>query len=237
MFHGHRVAAVLPCHNEAELVGHAITSLPPFVDHVVVVDDASTDGTADAARGTGDARVTVLTPPQNLGVGGAMVLGYRWALEHDADLVLGTNGDAQMSGHDAAELLLPLVEHRADLVKGNRMLCPGSRGNIPMARALGIHVFAAMTRVATGVPNLGDAQSGYHAVTRAALQRLPLEALWPRFGFPNDLLMRAAEAGLRIQQRPVRAIYGREVSALKVRHAFHPVGWLLLRGMARKALR
>ena len=237
MFHGLRVAAVVPCHNEAPFIGRVVASLPAFVDHVVVVDDVSTDGTADAARRTNDARVTVLSPPRNLGVGGAMVLGYRWALEHGVDLVLGTNGDGQMSGHDAAELLLPLVQRQADLVKGNRMLCPGTRRQIPTARALGIHVFAAMTRVASTLPNVGDAQSGYHAVTADALRKLPLSHLWPRFGFPNDLLLRAAEAGLRVQERPVRAIYGREVSDLRVRHALHPVGWLLLRGMVRRVLR
>lgn len=234
MLDGQRVVAVVPCHNEARFIARSVRTLPAEIDHVVVVDDASTDGTGDAARAVGDPRVVVIRLPENRGVGGAIVAGYRVALARRARLVLVTNGDAQMNGLEALDLLCPLAEGSADLVKGNRLRCPGTRGNIPAARRLGIHVFSAMTRLATGYARVGDAQSGYHAITAHALRRLPLDELWPGWGYPNDLLMRAAAAGLRVQERPVRAIYGDETSALRPWHAVHPVGTLLVRGMWRR---
>jgi glycosyltransferase involved in cell wall biosynthesis len=225
---------VLPCHNEAAFIGHVVETLPAWVDHVLVIDDASTDETASAASALGDPRVRVTTMPRNVGVGGAIVEGYRRALALGVGLVLVSNGDGQMSGHEAGDLLLPLVEKRADLVKGNRLLCPGTRDTIPLGRKLGIHAFSVLTRVATRVDGLGDSQSGYHAITSEALRRLPLDQLWPRYGFPNDLLIKASHAGLRILQRPTRAIYGREVSGLRARHAVYPVGWLVLRGLLQR---
>ncbi|MEW5854687.1 MAG: glycosyltransferase family 2 protein [Myxococcota bacterium] len=234
MYRGRHVSAIIPCHDEAGFIGRTIVGLPTWVDRIIVVDDASNDGTAEQARALRDPRVEVLQLTHNVGVGGAIVRGYHAVLATDGDLVLVTNGDAQMDGHEVPELLRPLVEDRADLVKGNRLLCPGTRDNIPVLRRAGVHVFSMMTRVATGYAHVGDSQSGYHAVTASALRRLELDSLWPRYGFPNDLLMQAARAGLRVQDRPVRAIYGDEVSGLKVRHAFYPVGWLLLRGMARR---
>ncbi|MBI5496493.1 MAG: glycosyltransferase family 2 protein [Deltaproteobacteria bacterium] len=233
MYRGRKVVAVIPSRNEARFIGRTIHTLPAEIDDVVVIDDASDDDTAGAARGSGDPRVAVITLPHNRGVGGAIVAGYRAALARRAALVLVTNGDGQMNGREALALLAPLVDGHADLVKGNRLRCPGTRDSIPAGRRAGIRLFSALTRLATGY-DVGDAQSGYHALTAAALRRLPLESLWPRWGFPNDLLMKAAAAGLRVQERPVRAIYGDEVSALHPWHAVHPVGTLLLRGVARR---
>jgi hypothetical protein len=79
-----------------------------------------------------------------------------------------------------------------------------------------------------------DAQCGFHALTAHALRRLPLESLWPRYGFPNDLLLRAAEAGLRVRFRPVRAIYGDEESDLRPHRVALPVAAVLTRGVWRR---
>lgn len=234
MFLGHTVMAVIPCHDEARFVARTVEALPGWLDRIIVVDDASSDGTADVARGMDHPRMEVVVLPRNVGVGGAVVRGYRQALAAGAELVVVTNGDAQMSGHEVPDLLLPLVEDRADMVKGNRLLCPGTRNTIPLARRVGIHVLSSLTRLGTGWRHVGDSQSGFHAITRQALERLPLDELWPRYGFPNDLLLRASEAGLRVQDRPVRAIYGDEVSNLTVTDAFYPVGWLVVRGILRR---
>lgn len=232
MKQGLRVVAVVPCHNESAFVGRVVAGLPGWVDHVLVVDDHSEDDTVAVARALPDARLEVVALRPNRGVGGAIVAGYRRALELGADVVLVTNGDAQMHGGDAEALVEPVARGVADLVKGNRLLCAGTRGNIPVMRRLGISVLSAMTRAASSQWHLGDLQSGYHAISARALRSLPLDALWPRFGFPNDLCLRAAEAGLRVEDRPVRAIYGAEVSDLRARHV-----WAIARVCARSAAR
>lgn len=232
MFQGQPVMAVIPCRNEARFIARTVAALPPWLDGIIVVDDASSDATAAVAEAL--PRVRVVRLPENLGVGGAVVRGYREALAAGAELVVVTNGDGQMSGHEVPELLRPLLEGSADLVKGNRLMCPGTRRNIPWGRRLGIEVYSALTRVGTGWGHISDSQSGFHAVTRAALLRLPLDQLWPGYGFPNDLLLRAAAAGLRVVDRPVRAIYGDEESELTLRRALYPVGFLVLRGVWRR---
>src|SRR5882672_10112965 len=88
---------------------------------------------------------------------------------------------------------------------------------MPRARRLGGLVLSWATGHAIGVP-ISDSQCGYTAITRAACDRLDLDALWPRYGYPNDLLSQLARRGLRIAEVPVRAIYADEVSRLKLRH-------------------
>ena len=235
MLEGARVAAVVPCHNEAAFVARSVMTMPDCVDHVLVMDDASDDGTADIAaalipRAGTSVEVHRLWP--NRGVGGAIVAGYQRALTLGVQAVVVTNGDGQMHGEDARTLLQPVVTNRADLVKGNRLWCPGTRRNIPLVRRLGIHALGLATAGAAGV-HVSDAQSGYHAIRADALPRLDLTNLWPRYGFPNDLLVRAAAAGLRIEERPVRAIYGNEVSGLTGSAAMRVLGVVLRAGLAR----
>jgi glycosyltransferase involved in cell wall biosynthesis len=233
MLAGQRVAAIVPCHNEARFIRHVLESLPDEIDDIIVVDDASRDGTADVVVRSGQTRAHVLRLERCSGVGAAIVVGYRQGLALGAELMLVTNGDGQMNGHEALDLLRPLVEGRADLVKGNRLLCPMSRGDIPALRRAGIEFFSALTRAATGYWHVGDSQSGYHAITAAALRRLPLDKLWPSYGFPNDLLMCASRAGLRVRDCPVRAIYGKETSGLRPKHVVAIVG-LLGRGLVAR---
>src|SRR3954453_10433567 len=75
-----RVAVVVPAHDEETLIAETIRSIPDFVDRIYVVDDASRDGTVAAARGVGDTRVDVIEHERNLGVGAAILTGYRRAL-------------------------------------------------------------------------------------------------------------------------------------------------------------
>ena len=81
MYRDLRVAVVVPAHNEERLIGSVITTAPEFVDHIIVVDDASSDSTSEAARGVADARTEVVRLPENQGVGGAIVAGHRRAVE------------------------------------------------------------------------------------------------------------------------------------------------------------
>jgi glycosyltransferase involved in cell wall biosynthesis len=234
VFSGARVDVVVPAWNEAPRIARVVRGVPSWVDGVVVVDDASTDGTGEAARAAGDARVEVIRHAVNRGVGAAIATGYRHALgrpgtPNDAFVVMA--GDGQMDPRDLPSLVAPIARGEADYVKGDRFRVADTVRVMPRARRLGGLVLSWATSRAIGVP-ISDSQCGYTALARAACERLDLDALWPRYGYPNDLLSQLALRGLRIAEVPVRAIYADEVSRLKARHV--PVIAALI---ARAALR
>jgi glycosyltransferase involved in cell wall biosynthesis len=233
-----RVVAVVPAWQEAPRIARVVCGMPPWVDAIVVVDDASTDGTAEAARATGDPRVDVVVHARNLGVGAAIVTGYRRASAlpggpRDAFVVLA--GDGQMDPRDLPAVVTPIARGEADYVKGDRFRWHDGAGAMPRARRLGGLAFSWATSLAIGVP-VSDSQCGYTALAREACARLDLDSLWPRYGYPNDLLSQLALRRLRIAEVPVRAVYADEVSRLRPRHV-PVVAALVARAWLRRVTR
>lgn len=218
MFEGARVFVVVPAHNEQRLVVRTLRRIPRFIDRIVVVDDASDDDTSGAAVGVHDPRVTVLRHDTNRGVGAAIATGYRHALGQGADVVVVMAGDDQMHPDDLPALLRPIRDGSADYAKGDRLHHPDARARMPPARRIGGGVLSACTRIALGLEALSDSQCGYTAISRSALTALDLDALWPRFGYPNDLLGQLRARGLRSRDVIVRPVYADEKSELRVRH-------------------
>lgn len=234
MFEGARVAVVVPAFNEERLIGRTLGRVPSYVDQVIVVDDGSLDDTAAHARGTGDPRVTVISHDVNRGVGAAIASGYREAFLGGADVAVVMAGDAQMDAADLPALLTPVVRGDADYAKGDRLSYPHAFTQMPLARFFGNHVLSALTRVATGLP-VRDSQCGYTALSRHAEQHIATDAVWPRYGYPNDMLGRAAAAGVRVRDVTVRPVYGDESSGIGLRHAIFVVPFVLARVVARRA--
>jgi hypothetical protein len=159
--------------------------------------------------------VRIVRRLENGGVGAAIVHGYGIFLAEAprgaACAVMA--GDAQMDPADLAGLLAGL-DDGADYVKGNRFARAGTFRAMPLIRYVGNRVLSFLTRVVTGYGRLGDAQCGYTVATREVLARLDLGSLYPRYGFPNDLLIKLGRANARVAEAPVRAIYADERSGL-----------------------
>jgi len=220
MWMGARVVVVVPAWQEAPRIARVLRGVPECVDAIVVVDDGSTDGTARAARSVGDRRVEVERHPENRGVGAAIATGYRRALATaggDCDAFVVMAGDGQMDPRDLPSLLGPIANGAADYVKGDRFAMHDVARVMPRARLVGGLLLSWATSRAIGVP-ISDSQCGYTAISRGACARLDLDALWPRYGYPNDLLSQLTLRGLRIAEAPVRAVYADEVSRLGPRH-------------------
>lgn len=219
MFEGKRVAVVVPAFDEAVRIGRTVAGMPAFVDDVIVVDDASRDATADAARDALGARTSsVLRHPENRGVGAAIVTGYRLAIARGADVAVVMAGDGQMDPADLPRLLRPIVDGRADYTKGDRMRHPDIRRAMPAHRYWVGRGLALFTAKAAGLSRLSDSQSGYTAITKEAIAALDLDALWPRYGYPNHLLGMLAARGLRVEDVVVRPVYAGEKSGLRPWH-------------------
>ncbi len=235
MYRDLAIAVVVPAFNERRAIAETVATIPGFVDRVVVVDDASTDGTAACAeaaahRRVDPGRVEVLRHPANRGVGGAIATGYRRALALGADVAVVMAGDGQMDPGDLPALLDPIAAGVADYVKGNRFLHPAIWTTMPPARIVGNVLLSAATRVTSGYRHVFDSQCGYTAIRRAALERIALDELFPRYGYPNDLLSRLRIAEMRVVDVPVRPIYGEHwKSGIHLGTALHPIPWVLLR--------
>jgi len=220
MFADVRVVVVVPAFEEEARIAGVVRTLPAWVDHIVVVDDSSRDRTADVAGKVGDPRVTVLRHARNRGVGAAIVTGYRHALtvtEAPRDVLVVMAGDGQMDPADLPAVVGPVAQGAAGYVKGERFSAPDVRAVMPRARRLGGIVFSRLTSWAIGLP-VHDSQCGYTALARAACEKLELDALWPRYGYPNDLLAQLASRRVAIAEVPVRPIYAGEESKLRPWH-------------------
>jgi dolichol-phosphate mannosyltransferase len=231
-----RVAVVVPAFNEERLIARTIASIPSYVEHVVVVDDASHDRTSEVVRALGDARVEVVRHEDNRGVGAAIVTGYRAAFARGAEVCAVMAGDAQMDPHDLWSLLGPVLRGEVDYTKGDRLSFPHARRHMPLSRWLGNGVLSLLTKLFTGL-HIRDSQCGYTALSARAASLLPLEQLWPRYGYPNDLLGMLAERDLAVRDVTVRPIYADEISGIGLRHALFVIPFVLTRVLGRRLSR
>lgn len=244
MFGQLRTAVVIPALDEERAIAAVITSVPDWVDLVVVVDDASSDDTAmRAARGIelagrGPGGAEIIRHRENRGVGAAIVTGYRRACELGADAIAVMAGDGQMDPADLPALLEPLASDRADYVKGNRFGRREVWSRMPGTRLAGNLVLSVLTKLTSGYWSVFDSQCGYTAISRRAVLALELDAVFPRYGYPNDLLAHLHSAGARLAQVPVRTIYGPAwKSGITPLQVVHPVSTVLVRSGTRRLAR
>jgi glycosyltransferase involved in cell wall biosynthesis len=231
MLEGKRVAVVVPAFDEERLVGQTIRGIPEFVDRILVVDDASRDGTIDAAEAVGDPRVQVLRHEHNAGVGAAIATGYGRALEEGTDVTCVMAADNQMDPSELQGLVEPVARGEVDYAKANRLVSGEAWTVIPRTRYLGNAVLSLLTKIASGYWHVADSQAGYTALSLSALRRLDLNALYPRYGFPNDLLVHLNVQNARVRDVPSRPIYDvGQQSGIKLRSVVPRISWLLYKG-------
>ncbi|HEV2884496.1 MAG TPA: glycosyltransferase family 2 protein [Pyrinomonadaceae bacterium] len=214
MYKNRRIAVVVPAYNEAPRVGDVIGSMPTYVDHIIVVDDGSDDGTLEAARNAGDLRVVALHTAFNQGVGGATLMGYHKALELECDIMAKMDGDGQMSPEHLHLLLDAIIEQGYDYAKGNRFLAGESLAVMPRHRLFGNVVLTFVNKVASGYWNIFDPQNGYTAISSVALRRLDLGGIHKRYFFENDMLIALSFHKSRVRDVAIPARYGDEESHL-----------------------
>ena len=238
MFREQRVAVVIPAFNEELNVARTVRDVPAWVDHVLVVDDASHDSTFLEASRLRRRGLEVLQHPRNRGVGAAIATGYRRALELGVGAAAVMAGDGQMDPADLPALLEPVVEGAADYVKGNRFADGDVWRVMPAARIVGNVALSLVTKLTSGYWELFDSQCGYTVASRRALAVIDAAGLFPRYGYPNDLLARLHAAGMRVVDVPVRAIYGANWrSGIRLSTVVYPMSYVLVRSWLRRLLR
>jgi len=229
---GKRVAVVVPAFDEEALLPETLAGIPEFVDRVYVVDDASRDATVARARdaAVADPRIEVVEHAQNRGVGAAIVAGYKRALDERIDVTAVMAADNQMDPDELRGLVEPVARGELDYAKTNRLFSGQAWQVMPRHRYLGNAVLSLLTKIASGYWHVADSQSGYTAIGLATLEQLDLDRLYPRYGFPNDLLVHLNVWNARVRDVPSRPVYGvGERSGIRLRRVVPRISWLLLK--------
>jgi glycosyltransferase involved in cell wall biosynthesis len=237
MYKNATVCVVVPCYKEETQIGKVIETMPAFVDRIVIIDDASPDRTAEVVRAHAekDARVVLIVHEVNQGVGGAIATGYKWARDNDMDTAVVMAGDGQMDPADLPNLLDPVIEDGVDYSKGNRLIWRGSYKLIPRRRFLGNSMLSFLTKIASGYWHVADSQTGYTVANREVLRTIDWDAMYKRYGQPNDLLIKLGIEDFRVRDVPVRPVYGvGEVSGIKIRRVIFTISNVLVVGFLRR---
>ena len=215
------VAVVMPARNEAAVIGSVIARIPRRMDAMevipIVVDDGSTDRTAEIARSEGACVVRHLT---NLGVGAATITGLRAARELACDIIVTMDSDGQ---HDPAEiesLVQCLIEGPFDVVIGSRLLNPNG---MPLSRFAANLLLNAITYLVYG-KIVSDSQSGFKAFSREALEKIDLNS--PGYEICSEIVGEMYRQNLRYKSLPVKAVYT-QYSQAKGQHFLNGVNLIL----------
>lgn len=161
-----RVLIIIPAYNEAENIGKVIVDVRKHQPDMklVVINDCSTDNTEEAVMATGE---TVLSLPYNLGIGGAVQTGLRYARDREFDIALQVDGDGQHPASEIKKIIAPIVNGEADMVIGSRFLGKGEFKS-SFSRRIGIKIISLFNSMLTGT-KITDNTSGLRAYNKAAI--------------------------------------------------------------------
>lgn len=183
-------------------------------------------------------RIVLINNVRNARVGGAILVGYKWCRDHGTDCTAVMAGDAQMDPSELYGICAPVVFEGIDYVKGNRLRHKASHLMVPKKRYFGNSVLSAMTKVASGYWTISDTQTGYTAISLAALNAIDLYDIYRTYGVPNDILIKLNIARCTLREIPIKPVYAvGEQSKMKIGKVIPTVSWLLAKGFVKRILK
>jgi dolichol-phosphate mannosyltransferase len=213
-----KLAVVIPCYKVKKHVLGVIAGIGPEVAIIIAVDDQCPDGSGEYIEANArDSRLKVIYNAKNKGVGGAVMHGYRAALEAGADVVVKVDGDGQMDPGLIPDIARPVLLGRADYAKGNRFHSVWSVRQMPGVRLFGNAALSFLTKLSSGYWSLFDPTNGYTAIHAEALRQLEFANISERYFFESDMLINLGNIRAVVQDVPMQAVYGDETSNLKIR--------------------
>jgi dolichol-phosphate mannosyltransferase len=211
------IAVVIPCFRVTRHIDSVIAGIGSEVHRIYCIDDGCPDGSGQHIRDNcTDSRVTVLEHDANQGVGGAVKTGYRQAITDGANIIVKVDGDGQMDPGMIKRFIAPIQAGRADYTKGNRFFRLESLRGMPAARKFGNAVLSFFTKLSSGYWGIFDPTNGFTAIHAKVVRELPLDAISDRWFFESDMLFRLGTLSAVVEDVPLDALYGNEVSSLKI---------------------
>lgn len=205
-----KVALVIPAYNEEKLIKPTLESVPETIDKIYLVDDGSTDNMVSVVKEImkKDSRIILIMHKKNMGVGSAVINGYKQAAKDGYDAAVVIGGDNQMDLDDLPNFLEPIYRKEADYVKGNRFMLGGNAyKDMPKRRFFGNSILSFMTKMASGYWKIFDTQDGYTAITKEAINRVNWDEAWKGYGYVSDFLVIFNVYNLRVKDVPRKAVY------------------------------
>ncbi len=210
------LAVVIPAFHAERSISAVIAAVPAFVEQIIVVDDASPDATGKVVQDLANPRVILLTHEHNQGVGGAMVTGFRKALDLGVEYIAKIDADGQMDPSHLDRFVEVAEEHGCDYVKANRFGHIESLSTMPSPRFYGNIALTFFTKFVSGYWNVFDPQNGYLMISRRMLLRLNLETIDRSYFFENSMLINLNIMRAKIGEIYIPAKYGDEVSSMRL---------------------
>lgn len=180
-------------------------------------------------------RLILINNLRNGGVGVAVANGYKWCRDNEIDCIAKLDGDGQMDPSELAAICEPVVNNEVDYVKGNRLIYPGASLVIPRVRYFGNSVLSILTKIASGYWHISDTQTAFTSISLRALKAIKLYDLYPKYGYPNDILVKLNINFCSIKEIPVKPVYEiGEQSKMKIFKVIPRISAILVRGFFKR---
>lgn len=194
-----------------------LSAIPAYVHKIYLVDDCCPEATAEYVKEHYmDRRLTPIKNQKNLGVGGAVMVGYQAALADGMDVVVKIDGDGQMDPKLIADFVDPILRGEADYTKGNRFYNLDQIQQMPKIRLFGNSMLSLLNKMSSGYWDIFDPTNGYTAIHTQIIKLLPLDKISERYFFESDMLFRLNILRAKVIDVPMDAKYGDEQSQLKI---------------------
>lgn len=229
------IAVVIPCYRVKNQILNVLKGIGPEVGKIFVIDDQCPENSGEFVKqNCTDPRVVVYQNPKNLGVGGAVMAGYRLAIEAGAKAIVKVDGDGQMDPKLISYFTKPLLDGSADYVKGNRFYGLEDVAEMPTIRLLGNVGLSFINKLVSGYWDIMDPTNGYTAIRGEVAAALPLDKISRDYFFESDMLFRLSSLKAVVRDLPMRASYADENSSLRImRVLFSFPGRYLVRFLKR----
>lgn len=230
-----KIGVVIPAYKVKKHILGVIAGIGDEVCNIYVVDDCCPEMSGQYVLDhCNDHRVKVIKNKVNLGVGGAVMAGYRAAINDNMDVIVKIDGDGQMDPKLVSYFCIPIIDGRADYTKGNRFFNLDNIRSMPPIRIFGNAILSFMTKLSSGYWNVFDPTNGFTAIDARVVSHLPLDKIDNRYFFETDMLFRLNVLRAVVVDIPMDAVYRDEVSNLKISNIVGDFAWKHVRNFSKR---
>lgn len=229
-----KIAVVIPAYKVVDSIKDVILSIPENVDHIIVVDDNCPFFSGKEAEKLKKDKISILYHTRNTGVGGAVVTGFKKAMELGCDIFVKIDGDGQMDAKHIDCLITPIIKGEADYTKGNRFMDFKALKSMPKIRLFGNSILSFLLKVVSGYWNIMDPTNGYTAIREKTLEKIVLDKLSKRYFFESDMLINMNIINAVVKDVNIPARYGNEKSSLSITKIIFHFPQKLMKGFMKR---